>query len=102
MMLSLRSESVISGKGELKALCADIDQRCVTLLLLQAPVATDLWLVVAAIHAVGDLKRMGDLAGHIAKITRMKQLAARFQARFARSSRRWACCGLSWLSGCVL
>jgi phosphate transport system protein len=66
------AESVISGKGELNALCEDMDQRCVTLLVLQAPVATDLRMVVAAMHAVGDLQRMGNLAQHIAKIARMK------------------------------
>jgi phosphate transport system protein len=63
---------VISGEGEMKALCDDMDQRCVTLLVLQAPVATDLRMVVAVMHAVGDVGRMCNLAQHIAKIARMK------------------------------
>jgi phosphate transport system protein len=63
---------VISGEGEMKALCDDMDQRCVTLLVLQAPVATDLRMVVAVMHAVGDVVRMCNLAQHIAKIARMK------------------------------
>jgi phosphate transport system protein len=42
------------------------------LLALQAPVATDLRMVVAAMRAVGDLQRMGTLAEHIAKLARMK------------------------------
>jgi phosphate transport system protein len=66
------AEWVISGEGEMKALCDDMDQRCVKLLLLQAPVATDLRVVVAAMHAVGDVERMCNLAQHIAKIARMK------------------------------
>lgn len=66
------AELVISGDGELRASCADINQRCVKLLVLQAPVATDLRMVVAALHAVGDLDRMRNLAQHIAKIARMK------------------------------
>ncbi|PZS16124.1 MAG: phosphate transport system regulatory protein PhoU [Pseudonocardiales bacterium] len=66
------AEMVISGEGEMKALCGDMDQRCVKLLVLQAPVATDLRMVVAAMHAVGDVERMGNLAQHIAKIARMK------------------------------
>ncbi|MGH3600255.1 MAG: phosphate signaling complex protein PhoU [Pseudonocardiaceae bacterium] len=66
------AEMVISGEGEMKALCGDMDQRCVKLLVLQAPVATDLRMVVAAMHAVGDVERMGNLAQHVAKITRMK------------------------------
>jgi phosphate transport system protein len=66
------AELVIASGGELKALCEDMDQRCLKLLVLQAPVATDLRLVVAAMRAVGDLERMGNLAQHIAKIARMK------------------------------
>lgn len=66
------AELVISSEGEIKALCEDMDQRCVKLLVLQAPVATDLRMVVAAMHAVGDVERMCDLAQHIAKIARMK------------------------------
>ena len=66
------AELVISSEGEVKALCEDMDQRCVKLLVLQAPVATDLRMVVAAMHAVGDVERMCNLAQHIAKIARMK------------------------------
>jgi phosphate transport system protein len=66
------AESVISSKGQLKARCQDMGQRCLTLLALQAPVATDLRMVVAAVHVVHDLQRMSDLAQHIAKIARMK------------------------------
>jgi phosphate transport system protein len=66
------AEMVISDKGELKALFDDMDQRCLNLLALQAPVATDLRIVVAAMHAVSDLERMCSLAQHIAKIARMK------------------------------
>src|SRR5262245_51417610 len=62
------AELVISGEGGMKALCEDMDQRCVKLLALQAPVATDLRVVVAAMHAVGDLERMCSLAQHVAKI----------------------------------
>jgi phosphate transport system protein len=42
------------------------------LLARQAPVATDLRVVVAVLGAVGDVVRMGKLARHIAKIARMK------------------------------
>lgn len=66
------AELVISGEDEITALCDDMDQRCVKLLVLQAPVATDLRMVVAAMHAVRDVGRMCNLAQHIAKIARMK------------------------------
>ncbi|MGH3888995.1 MAG: phosphate signaling complex protein PhoU [Pseudonocardiaceae bacterium] len=66
------AELVISGEDEIAALCDEMDQRCINLLALQAPVATDLRVVIAAMHAVGDLGRMGALAQHIAKIARLK------------------------------
>ncbi|HEX5346511.1 MAG TPA: phosphate signaling complex protein PhoU [Pseudonocardiaceae bacterium] len=69
------AELVISQEGDIKALCDDMDQRCIRLLVLQAPVATDLRMVVAAMHAVGDVQRMCNLAQHIAKIARMKHPA---------------------------
>ena len=69
------AEMVLSREVEMKMLCDDMDQRCVKLLVLQAPVATDLRVVVAAMHAVGDVERMWSLAQHIAKIARMKHPA---------------------------
>ncbi|MGH4006934.1 MAG: phosphate signaling complex protein PhoU [Pseudonocardiaceae bacterium] len=66
------AELVISGEDEITALCDEMNQRCVNLLALQAPVATDLRVVIAAMHAVGDLGRMGALAQHIAEIARLK------------------------------
>ncbi|HET9258221.1 MAG TPA: phosphate signaling complex protein PhoU [Pseudonocardiaceae bacterium] len=69
------AEHVISGAGEMAVLCDDMDQLCVKLLVLQAPVATDLRVVVATMHAVGDVERMCHLAQHIAKIARMRHPA---------------------------
>jgi phosphate transport system protein len=66
------AELVISGDDVMNALHDDMELRCVNLLALQAPVAADLRIVVAALHAVGDLERMGNLAQHVAKIARLK------------------------------
>ncbi len=66
------AELVISGEDEITALCDEMDQRCVNLLALQAPVATDLRVVIAAMRAVRDLGRMGTLAQHVAEIARLK------------------------------
>lgn len=66
------AELVIAGDDEMDVLHDDVEQRCVNLLALQAPVAADLRLVVSAMHAAADLSRMGDLAQHIAKIVRLK------------------------------
>lgn len=40
------AELVISGEDEITALCDDMDRRCINLLALQAPVATDMRMVV--------------------------------------------------------
>src|SRR5918998_4102834 len=74
------AEFVISRADEMKAVCDDMDQRCLNLLVLQAPLATDLRAVVAAMYAIRDLKRMGNLAQHIAEIARLKHPMASIPA----------------------
>lgn len=66
------AEWVLSGDEELKALCEEVNLRCLRLLVLQAPVAGDLRVVLTAMRVVGDLERMVDLALHVAKIARLK------------------------------
>lgn len=67
------AESIISNQSQVTtALCDDLERRCVRLLALQAPVATDLRVVVVVLGAVSDVVRMGKLARHIAKIAQMK------------------------------
>jgi phosphate transport system protein len=63
---------VIAGCDQMNAMHDDREQRCVILLALQAPVAGDLRVVIAALHASDHLKRMGNLARHIAVIARVK------------------------------
>ena len=86
------AELVISGVDEMNTLHHDMEQRCISLLALQAPVATDLRLVVTAMHAVVDLERMGHLAQHIAKVTRLKHpkqtVPGSVRPAFARMSLR--------------
>jgi phosphate transport system protein len=62
------AELVIARADEMAAQHHDVEQRCITLCTLQAPVATELRMVAATLHAVGDLQRMGNLAQHTAKI----------------------------------
>ncbi|SDS16556.1 phosphate signaling complex protein PhoU [Paraoerskovia marina] len=47
-----------------------LDERCLYILAQQAPVATDLRIVVTALRMSSTLERMGDLARHIAQIAR--------------------------------
>ncbi|HKR48764.1 MAG TPA: phosphate signaling complex protein PhoU [Pseudonocardiaceae bacterium] len=64
------AELVIARGDEMDARHHDVEQRCITLLASQALVATDPRTVVATMHAVSDLQRMGDLAQRTAKIVR--------------------------------
>jgi phosphate transport system protein len=63
---------VIAKRDQMNVMHDDTEQRCITLLAQRAPVAGDLRVVVAALRAVGHLKRMANLARHIATIARLK------------------------------
>jgi phosphate transport system protein len=63
---------VINGDGGVDDLRETAEATAVGLLALQAPVATDLRVVVAAIHGAGDVERMGDLALHVARAARRR------------------------------
>lgn len=49
-----------------------IESRCIEVMSLQQPVASDLRLLVATLAMLADLERTGALAVHIAKIARMR------------------------------
>jgi len=66
------AESVISDADDIEARCGDIDRRCLNLLAVRASAAMELHMVVAAMHVVQDLRRMCNLAQHIAEIARLK------------------------------
>ena len=66
------AERVIADRNHTNATLDDTERRCISLLALQAPVARDLRVVVAALHVVGHVKRMANLARHIAIIARLK------------------------------
>lgn len=69
------AERVIDGDSVVDRKRADIEESAYALLALQAPVATDLRAVLAAIHAAESLERMGDLARHVAKVARRRHPA---------------------------
>jgi phosphate transport system protein len=66
------ADLVIADGDQLNTMHDNAEQRCITLLALQAPVAGDLRVVVAALHTAGHVKRMGSLTWHIASIARLK------------------------------
>jgi phosphate transport system protein len=61
------AEEVVARDGEIDALYRIVEDKVFGVLARQAPVASDLRLLVTALHAAGDLERMGDLAEHVAK-----------------------------------
>lgn len=66
------AELVIAGDAEINNLNADVEEISLLIAALQAPMATDLRLVMGAIRISGSLERMGDLAVHIAKQVRLR------------------------------
>lgn len=66
------AEQVIGDDVKIDEARSACEEHAYALLALQAPVATDLRTVLAAIHAAESLERMGDLALHVAKAARRR------------------------------
>jgi phosphate transport system protein len=66
------AERVISADIEIDRARETVEDKAFSLLSLQAPVAGDLRVVVAALRMVTELERMGDLSVHVAKIARLR------------------------------
>jgi phosphate transport system protein len=67
-----QAEQVIADQRELAQMSGAAEDAAFVLLALQAPVASDLRGVVAAIRVSADAERMGGLAVHVAKIVRRR------------------------------
>jgi phosphate transport system protein len=61
------AEQVIRSDQDVNTLQIEIDDRCLKLLALQQPIATDLRLITAAMKINADLERIGDQAVNIAE-----------------------------------
>jgi phosphate transport system protein len=66
------AESVIAADARIDTAQLELDEKAVELLARQQPVATDLRVVVASLRMSASLERMGDLARHIAQLTRLR------------------------------
>ncbi|MCA5893058.1 phosphate signaling complex protein PhoU [Isoptericola sp. NEAU-Y5] len=64
------AQTVIEADHAIDRLESELDERCVHLLAQQAPVATDLRVVISALRISATLERMGDLARHVAQVAR--------------------------------
>jgi phosphate transport system protein len=59
-------QAVLAHEEEMDLLCIEIDDRCLTLLALRQPMASDLRFIAAGIKINSDLERIGDQAVSIA------------------------------------
>ena len=64
----LEAELVIGGDDDLDRLFVALEERAYGLIAQQAPVATDLRLLVSTLRVISDYERTGDLAVSIAKL----------------------------------
>ena len=61
------AEAIVAGDAEVNDMQIEIDDRCLKLLALQNPMASDLRLITAAMKINADLERIGDQAVNIAE-----------------------------------
>lgn len=66
------AEGVIDADARIDAIRDQLEDQAVEILARQQPVATDLRMVVTALHMAASLERMGDLAAHVAKVARLR------------------------------
>ena len=66
------AESVIADDHQIDELARDLDELAINILARQQPVARDLRIVVSALRISASLERMGDMAEHIAQLSRYR------------------------------
>lgn len=64
------AEYIIRGDEEIDARCVELEEACLKILALQAPVATELRQVVALMKMISEVERSGDLVRNVAKTAR--------------------------------
>ena len=70
------AEQVIADDVHIDALTSKVEEDCYQVSARQQPVATDLRIIFAALRISASLGRMGDLAAHVAKATRLSYPAS--------------------------
>ncbi len=66
------AEEVIEADAVIDEKAVALDELAIEILARQQPVARDLRIVVSALRISASLERMGDIAEHIAQLTRMR------------------------------
>jgi len=70
------AEAVIAADDRVDEIQHELDARIIDIIARQQPVASDLRALVTALRMSADLERMGDLAHHIAKVSRLRHPGA--------------------------
>jgi phosphate transport system protein len=70
------AEAVIAADDRVDEIQHELDARIIDIIARQQPVASDLRALATALRMSADLERMGDLAHHIAKVTRLRHPGA--------------------------
>jgi phosphate transport system protein len=66
------AEEIIASDVSIDDFQHDLDARIIDIVARQQPVASDLRALATALRMSADLERMGDMAHHIAKVTRLR------------------------------
>lgn len=66
------AEQVIEDDDKIDVAAAELDELAINILARQQPVARDLRIVVSALRISASLERMGDMAEHIAQLSRYR------------------------------
>lgn len=66
------ADEVIADDDHIDRLTSDLDELAIDILARQQPVARDLRTVVSALRISSSLERMGDMAEHIAQLSRYR------------------------------
>jgi len=66
------AQSVIERDAEVDEIYQQVETKVADTIARQAPVASDLRMVITALHISADLERMGDLAEHVAKTAKRR------------------------------
>jgi phosphate transport system protein len=77
------AQGVVTGDRAVDALHREVEERVCEMLARQAPVASDLRLLITALHISSDLERMGDLSTHVAKTALRRHPAVAVPAELA-------------------
>lgn len=84
------AQEVIAADARIDFLQNSLDERALEVLALQSPVASDLRTIVASLRMSASLERMGDLARHIAQLTRLRYPVSAIPDRLSSTFREFS------------